>query len=304
VTGVSGSGKSSLVNDVVYSALARKFRGEVERVGRYSEIKGTEHLSDIIMLDQNPIGKSSRSNPVTYIKAYDEIRKTMAGTRQARSKGLTASHFSFNVPGGRCETCEGEGVQQIEMHFLADVFLSCEECGGKRFNKDVLSVLYRNKNIDEILALTVNEAINFFYEVPAIGRKLRILQDVGLGYIRLGQAAPTLSGGEAQRIKIARELGKKGGRDILYILDEPTVGLHAEDVRKLLDVINKLVLAGNTVLVVEHNLDVIKSADHVLDLGPEGGEEGGYVIAQGTPEEISKAAMSHTGRYLAQVFSS
>ncbi len=304
VTGVSGSGKSSLVNDVMYSALARKFRGEVERVGKYGDIKGAEHLSDVIMLDQNPIGKSSRSNPVTYIKAYDEIRKTMAGTWQARSKGLTPSHFSFNVPGGRCETCEGEGVQQIEMHFLADVFVTCEECGGKRFNKDVLSIRYRERNIDEILALTVNEAINFFYEAPAIGRKLRILQDVGLGYIRLGQAAPTLSGGEAQRIKIARELGRKGGKDILYILDEPTVGLHAEDVRKLLEVINKLVLAGNTVLVVEHNLDVIKSADYVLDLGPEGGDEGGYIIARGTPEEVSKSDKSHTGRYLRQALSS
>ena len=304
VTGVSGSGKSSLVNDVIYSALARKFRGEVERVGKYGDIKGAEHLSDVIMLDQNPIGKSSRSNPVTYIKAYDEIRKTMAGTWQARSKGLTPSHFSFNVPGGRCETCEGEGVQQIEMHFLADVFVTCEECGGKRFNKDVLSIRYRDRNIDEILALTVNEAINYFYEVPAIGRKLRILQDVGLGYIRLGQAAPTLSGGEAQRIKIARELGRKGGKDILYILDEPTVGLHAEDVKKLLEVINKLVLAGNTVLVVEHNLDVIKSADYVIDLGPEGGDEGGYIIARGTPEEVAKSDKSHTGRYLRQALSS
>jgi len=304
VTGVSGSGKSSLVNDVIYSALARKFRGEVERVGKYGDIKGAEHLSDVIMLDQNPIGKSSRSNPVTYIKAYDEIRKTMAGTWQARSKGLTPSHFSFNVPGGRCETCEGEGVQQIEMHFLADVFVTCEECGGKRFNKDVLFIRYRDRNIDEILALTVNEAINYFYEVPAIGRKLRILQDVGLGYIRLGQAAPTLSGGEAQRIKIARELGRKGGKDILYILDEPTVGLHAEDVKKLLEVINKLVLAGNTVLVVEHNLDVIKSADYVIDLGPEGGDEGGYIIARGTPEEVAKSDKSHTGRYLRQALSS
>jgi excinuclease ABC subunit A len=273
-------------------------------VGRYEDIKGAEYLSDVIMLDQNPIGKSSRSNPVTYIKAYDEIRKTMAGTWQARSKGLTPSHFSFNVPGGRCETCEGEGVQQIEMHFLADVFVTCEECGGKRFKKDVLSVRYRDRNIDEILALTVNEAVNFFHEVPAIGRKLRILQDVGLGYLRLGQAAPTLSGGEAQRIKIARELGRRGGKDILYILDEPTVGLHAEDVKKLLEVINKLVLAGNTVLVVEHNLDVIKSADYVLDLGPEGGEEGGHIIASGTPEEVAESDKSHTGRYLKQVLSS
>ena len=304
VTGVSGSGKSSLVNDVIYAALARKFRGEVERVGKYGDIRGAGNLSDVIMLDQNPIGKSSRSNPVTYIKAYDEIRKTMAGTWQAKSKGLTPSHFSFNVPGGRCETCEGEGVQQIEMHFLADVFVTCEECGGKRFNKDVLSIRYREKNIDEILSLTVNQAINFFHEVPAIGRKLRILQDVGLGYIRLGQAAPTLSGGEAQRIKIARELGRKGGKDILYILDEPTVGLHAEDVKRLLEVINKLVLAGNTVLVVEHNLDVIKSADYVIDLGPEGGDEGGYVVAQGTPEDVAASGKSHTGRYLKQALPS
>ncbi len=303
VTGVSGSGKSSLVNDVMYSSLARKFRGDIERVGKYKEIKGTEHLSDVIMLDQNPIGKSSRSNPVTYIKAYDEIRKTMAGTFQSKAKGLSPSHFSFNVPGGRCETCAGEGVQQIEMHFLADVYMTCEECGGKRFKNEVLSIRYKNKNIDEILALTVNEAINFFFEVPALGRKLKILQDVGLGYIRLGQAAPTLSGGEAQRIKIARELGRKGGRDILYILDEPTVGLHAEDVKKLLEVINKLVLAGNTVLVVEHNLDVIKSADYVIDLGPEGGEGGGYVVAEGTPEKIAEAPGSYTGMYLREALS-
>lgn len=303
VTGVSGSGKSSLVNDVIYSALARKFRGDIERVGKFKEIKGAEHLSDVIMLDQNPIGKSSRSNPVTYIKAYDEIRKTMAATFQSKAKGFSPSHFSFNVPGGRCEACDGEGMQQIEMHFLADVYVTCEECGGKRFKHEVLSVKYKSKNIDEILALTVNEAINFFFEVPALGRKLKILQDVGLGYIRLGQAAPTLSGGEAQRIKIARELGKKGGRDILYILDEPTVGLHAEDVKRLLEVINKLVLAGNTVLVVEHNLDVIKSADYVIDLGPEGGEAGGYVVAEGTPEEVSAAPGSYTGRYLKDVLS-
>ncbi|MEQ9619140.1 MAG: excinuclease ABC subunit UvrA [Deltaproteobacteria bacterium] len=304
VTGVSGSGKSSLVNDVIYSALARKFRGDVERVGAFSELKGTGHLSDVIMLDQNPIGKSSRSNPVTYIKAYDEIRKTMAGTYQAKAAGLTPSHFSFNVPGGRCEVCEGEGVQEIEMHFLADVHVTCEECGGKRFRKEVLSVRYKGRNIDEILTLTVNEAINFFFEVPALGRKLKILQDVGLGYIRLGQAAPTLSGGEAQRIKIARELGRRGGKDILYILDEPTVGLHAEDVKKLLAVINKLVLAGNTVLVVEHNLDVIKSADHVIDLGPEGGEAGGRIIAEGTPESIANSSESYTGRYLKDALSS
>jgi len=298
VTGVSGSGKSSLVHDVLYSALARKFRSDIERVGQYNEIKGTDYISDVIMLDQNPIGKTLRSNPVTYIKVYDLIRKVLADTWQARSKGLTPSHFSFNVAGGRCEVCEGEGRQKVEMLFLADVYVICEECGGKRFKKEVLDIKYKNKNIIDILALTVNEAINFFFEVPSLGRKLKILQDVGLGYIRLGQPAPTLSGGEAQRIKIARELGKRGGSDILYILDEPTVGLHAEDVKKLLDVINKLVQSGHTVLVVEHNLDVIKSADHVIDLGPEGGDKGGHIVAQGTPEEVADCKKSYTGKYL------
>jgi len=298
VTGVSGSGKSSLVHDVLYSALARKFRSDIERVGQYNEIKGMDYISDVIMLDQNPIGKTLRSNPVTYIKIYDQIRKVLAETWQARSKGLTPSHFSFNVAGGRCEVCEGEGRQKVEMLFLADVYVICEECGGKRFKKDVLDVQYKNNNIIDILALTVDDAINFFFEIPSLGRKLKILQDVGLGYIRLGQPAPTLSGGEAQRIKIARELGKRGGNDILYILDEPTVGLHAEDVKKLLDVINKLVFSGHTVLVVEHNMDVIKSADHVIDLGPEGGDKGGHIVVQGTPEEIAECKKSHTGEYL------
>ena len=303
VTGVSGSGKSSLVNDVLYSALARRFRGDAERVGKFKDIRGAEHLSDVLMLDQNPIGKSLRSNPVTYIKAYDEIRKAMAASWQAKSKGLTPSHFSFNVHGGRCETCEGEGRLKIEMHFLADVYVNCEDCGGLRFKKEVLAVKYKNKNIDDILKLTVNEAVNFFFEVPALGRKLKILQDVGLGYLRLGQPAPTLSGGEAQRIKIARELGRKSGKDILYILDEPTVGLHAEDVKKLLDVINKLVYSGNTVLVVEHNLDVIKSSDHVIDLGPEGGDAGGNIVVEGTPEEAALSKESYTGRYLKKLLS-
>ncbi|MEE9175491.1 MAG: excinuclease ABC subunit UvrA [Thermodesulfobacteriota bacterium] len=298
VTGVSGSGKSSLVHDVLYSAIARKFHSDIERVGEYDEVKGMDNISDVIMLDQNPIGKTSRSNPVTYIKVYDLIRKVLAETYQAKSKGLTLSHFSFNVSGGRCEVCEGEGRQKIEMHFLADVYVICEECNGKRFKKEVLDVKYKNKNIIDILALTVDQAINFFFEVPSLGRKLKILQDVGLGYIRLGQPAPTLSGGEAQRIKIARELGRRGGNDILYILDEPTVGLHAADVKKLLDVINKLVLSGHTVLVIEHNMDVIKSADHVIDLGPEGGDKGGHLVVQGTPEEVAGCKKSHTGKYL------
>jgi excinuclease ABC subunit A len=298
VTGVSGSGKSSLVHDVLYSAMARKFRSDIERVGQFDEIKGIDYISDVIMLDQNPIGKTLRSNPVTYIKVYDQIRKALAETWQARSKGLTPSHFSFNVAGGRCEVCEGEGRQKVEMHFLADVYVICEECNGKRFKKEVLDIKYKNKNINDILALTVDDAINFFFETPSLGRKLKILQDVGLGYIRLGQPAPTLSGGEAQRIKIARELGRRGGNDILYILDEPTVGLHAEDVKKLLDVINKLVLSGHTVLVVEHNMDVIKSADYVIDLGPEGGDKGGHIVVQGTPEEVAECKKSHTGKYL------
>ena len=301
VTGVSGSGKSSLVHDVLYAAIARRFHSDIERVGEYDEIVGMNNISDAIMLDQNPIGKTLRSNPVTYIKVYDQIRKVLADTWQAKSKGLTASHFSFNVAGGRCEVCEGEGRQKVEMHFLADVYVVCEECGGNRFKKEVLDVKYKNKNVNDILALTVDDAINFFYEVPSLGRKLKILQDVGLGYIRLGQPAPTLSGGEAQRIKIARELGKRGGNDILYILDEPTVGLHAEDVKKLLDVIDKLVFTGHTVLVVEHNLDVIKSADYVIDLGPEGGEKGGNIVVQGTPEEVAQCKKSHTGKFLKKV---
>ncbi len=301
VTGVSGSGKSSLVNDVLYSSLARRFRNEVEKVGRFKEISGLSYLSDVIMLDQTPIGKSSRSNPATYIKAYDEIRKVISSTWDSKAKGFSASHFSFNVAGGRCETCQGEGKQKIEMHFLADVFITCEECKGKRFKKEVLEVKYKGKNIDEILNLTINEAIGFFSEAPPLVRKLKILEDVGLGYLRLGQPAPTLSGGEAQRIKIGRELGRKDGRGILYILDEPTVGLHSEDIKKLLRVLNKLVDAGNTVIVVEHNLDIIKSTDYMIDLGPEGGEEGGYVVAQGTPEEIARVEGSYTGMYLRKV---
>ncbi len=309
VTGVSGSGKSSLVHDVLYSALARRFHGEAEKLGRFKEILGAPYISDIIMLDQTPIGRSSRSNPVTYIKAYDEIRKIISDAWEARAKGFSPSHFSFNVPKGRCETCQGEGRQKIEMHFLADVFVTCEECRGKRFKKVVLEVKYKGKNIDDILNLTIDEGMRFFSEAPPLLRKLKILQDVGLGYLRLGQPAPTLSGGEAQRIKIARELTRKvrpelnrrDGKDILYILDEPTVGLHIDDIKKLLRVLNKLVDAGNTVIVVEHNLDVIKSTDYIIDLGPEGGNEGGYVIAQGTPEEVAKTNRSYTGMYLRKV---
>jgi len=301
ITGVSGSGKSSLVIDVLYSALARRFHSTVEQMGKFKKIEGIHRISDIVMLDQNPIGKSSRSNPVTYIKAYDETRKVMSNTIDARIKGFKASDFSFNVPGGRCERCQGEGIQKIEMHFLADVNITCDECKGKRFQKELLEIKYRGKNIDEILGLTVDEAILFFAREIGIIRKLKILQDVGLGYLKLGQPAVTLSGGEAQRIKIARELGKKSGKDILYILDEPTVGLHTDDIKKLLGVLNKLVDSGNTVIVVEHNLDVIKYADYIIDLGPEGGDKGGYVVAQGTPEEIAEVQESYTGLYLKKV---
>lgn len=309
VTGVSGSGKSSLMHDVLYSSLARRFRSEAEKVGKFKEISGTSHLYDVLMLDQTPIGKSSRSNPVTYIKAYDEIRRVMSSIWDSRSKGFQASHFSFNRPGGRCDTCQGEGRQKIEMHFLADVFITCEECKGKRFKKEVLEVRYKGRNINEILNLSVDEAMSFFSGFPPLLRRFKILQDVGLGYLRLGQPAPTLSGGEAQRIKIARELGRKAspelsrrnGKDILYILDEPTVGLHSEDIKKLLRVLNKLVDVGNTVIIIEHNLDVIKSADYIIDLGPEGGDEGGYIVAQGTPEEVSRVEGSYTGMYLTKV---
>lgn len=298
ITGVSGSGKSSLINDVLYSHLARRFRNEVENVGKFKEILGIENLSDVVLLDQSPIGRTSRSNPATYVKVYDEIRNVISNTIQAKLKRLTPSHFSFNVKNGRCETCQGEGKQKIEMLFLADVNVVCDDCDGKRFKKEILDYKFKGKNINEILNLTIDESIIFFSEHTKICRTLKILKDVGLGYLRLGQSATTLSGGEAQRIKIARELGRKSGKNLLYILDEPTVGLHSEDVNKLLEVLNKLVDNGNTVIVIEHNLDIIKSSDYVIDLGPEGGEKGGYIVAQGTPEEIIKVKKSYTGKYL------
>jgi len=301
VTGVSGSGKSSLIQDVLHASLVRKFHGEVERVGERKGIVGSEHIKDVAMLDQSPIGRSSRSNPVTYIKGYDEIRKALAGTWEARAKGFTATDFSFNVQGGRCEACQGEGSQTIEMLFLADINVVCDECGGKRFKKEVLSVRYRGKNVNEILSMSVTEALGFFREIPALQRKLKILDEVGLGYLKLGQPAPTLSGGEAQRIKIGRELGRKDGKGILYILDEPTIGLHSYDINKLLKVLNKLVDSGNTVVIIEHNLDMIKSCDWIIDLGPEGGDNGGYVVAEGIPEDIVKIKASHTGRFLRNV---
>jgi excinuclease ABC subunit A len=301
VTGVSGSGKSTLVHDVIYAAL-KKAKGEWDRpVGVHRKLEGAEFVTDVVLVDQNPIGRTPRSNPVTYLKAFDPIRELFAQTKDARSRGLTASHFSFNVPGGRCEACEGEGEVKVEMQFLADVFVPCEHCEGKRFKPQVLEVKYRGRDIDQVLDMTVREALTFFSSSPKVLRRLQVLDEIGLGYLRLGQPATTLSGGEAQRIKIAAHLSSHTGDRILYILDEPTTGLHFDDIAKLLAAFRKLLQAGHSLLVIEHNLDVIKTADWIIDLGPEGGEEGGHLIAAGTPEQIVKVEESHTGRYLKEV---
>ncbi len=301
VTGVSGSGKSTLVHDVLYAALKR-IKGEWDRrVGTHRQLEGAEFVSDVVLVDQAPIGRTPRSNPVTYLKAFDPIRELFAATKDARSRGLTASHFSFNVPGGRCEACEGEGEVKVEMQFLADVFVPCEQCEGKRFKPTVLDVRYRGRGIDHVLDMTVREALTFFSSSPKVLRRLQVLDEIGLGYLRLGQPATTLSGGEAQRIKIAAHLSSHTGDRILYILDEPTTGLHFDDIAKLLAACRKLIQAGHSLLVIEHNLDVIKTADWILDLGPEGGEEGGRLVAAGTPEQIAQNDASHTGRYLRDV---
>ncbi len=301
VTGVSGSGKSTLVHDVIYAAL-KKTKGDWDRpVGAHRRLEGAEFVTDVVLVDQNPIGRTPRSNPVTYLKAFDPIRELFAQTKDARARGLTASHFSFNVPGGRCEACEGEGVVKVEMQFLADVFVPCEHCEGKRFKSQVLEVKYRGRDIDQVLDMTVREALAFFSSSPKVLRRLQVLDEIGLGYLRLGQPATTLSGGEAQRIKIAAHLSSHTGDRILYILDEPTTGLHFDDIAKLLAAFRKLLQAGHSLLVIEHNLDVIKTADWIVDLGPEGGEQGGYLIAAGTPEQIVTVAESHTGRYLKDV---
>jgi excinuclease ABC subunit A len=301
VTGVSGSGKSTLVHDVIYAALKRAKGDWDRRVGVHRKLEGAEYVSDVILVDQAPIGRTPRSNPVTYLKAFDPIRELLAATKDARSRGLTASHFSFNVPGGRCEACEGEGVVKVEMQFLADVFVPCEQCDGKRFKPQVLEVKYRGRGVDQVLDMTVREALTFFGSSPKVLRRLQVLDEIGLGYLRLGQPATTLSGGEAQRIKIAAHLSSHAGDRVLYILDEPTTGLHFDDIAKLLAAFRKLLLAGHSLLVIEHNLDVIKTADWIIDLGPEGGEEGGYVVATGTPEQIALLETSHTGRYLRDV---
>jgi excinuclease ABC subunit A len=304
VTGVSGSGKSTLVHDVLYAAVKRA-KGDWDRkVGAHQRLEGHEFVSDVVLVDQTPIGRTPRSNPVTYLKAFDPIRELFAATKDAKSRGLTASHFSFNVPGGRCEACQGEGEVRVEMQFLADVFVPCEQCDGLRFKPQVLDVRYRGKNVTQVLDLTVREALSFFASTPKVLRRLQVLDEIGLGYLRLGQPATTLSGGEAQRIKIAAHLSSHSGERLLYILDEPTTGLHFDDIAKLLAAFRKLLEAGHTLVVIEHNLDVIKVADWIIDLGPEGGEDGGRVLAMATPEQVAHVPESHTGRYIREVLSS
>jgi excinuclease ABC subunit A len=304
VTGVSGSGKSTLVHDVLYAAVKRA-KGDWDRkVGAHQRLEGHEFVSDVVLVDQTPIGRTPRSNPVTYLKAFDPIRELFAATKDAKSRGLTASHFSFNVPGGRCEACQGEGEVRVEMQFLADVFVPCEQCDGRRFKQQVLDVRYRGKNVTQVLELTVREALTFFASSPKVIRRLQVLDEIGLGYLRLGQPATTLSGGEAQRIKIAAHLSSHAGERLLYILDEPTTGLHFDDIAKLLAAFRKLLEAGHTLVVIEHNLDVIKVADWIIDLGPEGGEDGGRVLAMATPEQVAHNPASHTGRYIREVLSS
>jgi excinuclease ABC subunit A len=298
VTGVSGSGKSTLVHDTLYRAVARHFKVEFQPPGEHTELRGLEHLRGVRLIDQEPIGRTPRSNPVTYVKAFDEIRKLFAGLPRAKTLGLGPGAFSFNVPGGRCETCAGDGVQKLEMYFVEDVYVTCPECEGKRYRPEILQVTYRGRDVSQVLRQTVDEAVAFFATESALVRRLRVLQEVGLGYLRLGQPATTLSGGEAQRLKIAAELSARLTTDHLYILDEPTTGLHLDDVKTLLAVLDRLVDAGNTVLVVEHHLDVIKAADWIVDLGPEAGDAGGEIVVEGTPEQVAQTAASYTGKVL------
>jgi len=298
ITGVSGSGKSTLVVDTLYRALAHELNKSREKGGTYRRIEGCKQLDKVVDIDQSPIGRTPRSNPATYTGVFGDIRDLFAQLPEAKVRGYKPGRFSFNVKGGRCEACSGDGVIKIEMHFLPDVYVQCEVCGGSRYNRETLQVLYKGKSIADVLNMTVNQASRFFENIPRINNKLQTVRDVGLGYIKLGQSATTLSGGEAQRVKLARELGKRATGRTIYILDEPTTGLHFDDVRKLMEVIQRLVDTGNTVLIIEHNLDVIKLADHVIDLGPEGGTGGGYIVASGTPEEVAKETRSFTGTYL------
>lgn len=298
VTGVSGSGKSSLVNEILYKKLAAELNRAKKFCGKHDEILGIEHLDKVIQIDQSPIGRTPRSNPATYTGVFNDIRELFASTQDAKMRGYSSGRFSFNVKGGRCEACQGDGIVKIEMHFLADVYVTCDVCKGARYNRETLEVKYKGKSIDEVLDMTVEEGMDFFQFVPKIHRKLKTIYDVGLGYVKIGQSATTLSGGEAQRVKLATELSKKATGKTVYILDEPTTGLHTADVHKLIDVLQTLVDSGNTVIVIEHNLDMIKNADYIIDLGPEGGDMGGNIIATGTPEQVAECENSYTGQYL------
>ena len=298
VTGVSGSGKSSLINEVLYKTLAQKLNGAKSKPGKCQKVLGLKHLDKVIGIDQSPIGRTPRSNPATYTGVFTDIRNFFAQTADAKAKGYSSSRFSFNVKGGRCEACQGDGIIKIEMHFLPDIYVPCEVCGGKRYNRETLEVKYKGKSIYDVLEMSVEEACAFFENIPRIREKLQTLLDVGLGYVKLGQPATTLSGGEAQRVKLALELSRRATGKTVYILDEPTTGLHTADVHKLIDVLQRLVDAGNTVIVIEHNLDMIKVADYLIDIGPEGGDEGGEIVATGTPEQVAKVERSYTGQYL------
>ena len=298
ITGVSGSGKSTLINEILYKAARNSIYKAKEHPGKHKSIKGLEHIDKVIDISQTPIGRTPRSNPATYTGVFDDIRDVFANTKEAKIRGYDKGRFSFNVKGGRCEACWGDGVKKIEMHFLPDVYVPCEVCGGTRYNRETLDIKFKGKSIYDVLEMRVEEAIIFFENVPKVKDKLQMLMDVGLGYIKLGQSAPTLSGGEASRVKLAKELQKKATGKSLFILDEPTTGLHIDDIKKLLIILNRIVDNGDTVLVIEHNLDLIKVADHIIDLGPEGGDGGGTIVATGTPEEVSKIKESYTGQFL------
>jgi excinuclease ABC subunit A len=298
ITGASGSGKSSLVNDILAKSLLKKFYRAKDEPGKHKEILGVENINKVVLVDQSPIGRTPRSNPATYTGAFSYIRDIFVKTKEARVRGYSAGRFSFNVKGGRCEACEGQGQKKVEMYFLPDIYVECEECHGKRYSKEVLEVSYKDKNIAEVLDMTVEEAMEFFKNVPGLYEKMKTLKEVGLSYVELGQSATSLSGGEAQRVKLATELSRKGTGRTLYILDEPTTGLHFDDIKKLISVLGGLVEKKNTVLIIEHNIDLIKNADWLIDLGPEGGEGGGQIIGEGIPQDIAKVKASYTGKYL------
>ena len=298
ITGVSGSGKSSLINEILYKAVYSNLYKSKIKPGKYKTIKGLENIDKVIDISQAPIGRTPRSNPATYTGVFDDIRDVFTETKEAKIRGYDKGRFSFNVKGGRCEACWGDGVKKIEMHFLPDVYVPCEVCGGTRYNRETLEIKYKGKSIYDVLEMRVEEALEFFENIPKVRNKLQMLMDVGLSYVKLGQSAPTLSGGEAGRVKLAKELQKKPTGKSLFILDEPTTGLHQEDIKKLLVILNRIVDNGDTVIVIEHNLDVIKVADHIIDLGPEGGDKGGTIVAEGTPENVAKVKESYTGQFL------